>query len=159
MMNALLGALSRFRKEETAVTCDIEQMFHSFHVNPENIDFPRFLWFKDNNLNGQICEYRMNVHLFGAVSSPAVPNFWSQGKAMCANANLRLHKFASNSRVVLETLLFEDRAKDLKVLDLQRDVLPVQRSLGTYWCTDSDTISFPIEFKDKPLTRRGILNG
>ena len=34
MINALVGVLSRFRKEETAVTCDIEQMFHSFHVSP-----------------------------------------------------------------------------------------------------------------------------
>jgi len=73
MMNALIGVLSRFGKEETAVTCDIEQMFHSFHVNPEHRDFLRFLWFKDNNLNGQICEYRMKVHLFGAVSSRALP--------------------------------------------------------------------------------------
>ena len=50
-------------------------MFHSFHVNPEQRDFLRILWFKDNDLNGQICEYRMNVHLFGAVSSPGVANF------------------------------------------------------------------------------------
>ena len=75
MMNDLLGVLLRFRKEETAIICDIAQMFHSFHVNPENRDFLRFLWFKDNNLNGQICEYQMNVHLFGTVSSPAVANF------------------------------------------------------------------------------------
>ena len=75
MMNGLVGVLSRFRKEETAVTCDIEQMFHSFHVNPEHRDFLRFLWFKDNDLNGKICEYRMNVHLFGAVSSAGVANF------------------------------------------------------------------------------------
>ena len=75
MMNGLIGELSRFRKEETAVTCDIEQMFHSFHVNPEHRDFLRFLWFKDNDLNGQSCEYRMNAHLVGAISSPGVANF------------------------------------------------------------------------------------
>jgi len=75
MMNGLIGVLSRFRKEETVETCDIEQMFQSFHVNPEHRDFLRFLWFKDNDLNGKIYEYRMNVHLFGAVSSPGVANF------------------------------------------------------------------------------------
>ena len=75
MMNVLIGVLSRFRKEETAVTCDIEQTFHSFHVNPEHRDFLRFLWFKDNDLNGQSCEYRMNAHLVGAISSPGVANF------------------------------------------------------------------------------------
>ena len=201
MMNGLVGVLSRFRKEETAVTCDIEQMFHSFHVNPEHRDFLRFLWFKDNDLNGQICEYRMNVHLFGAVSSPGVANFGlrataetgreqfgqaaadflqqdfyvddglksfptpedaidviSKTKAMCKAASLRLHKFASNSKTVLEAMPAEDRSKDLKDLDLRHDVLPVQRSLGTYWCIETDTIGFRIELKDKPLTRRGILS-
>ena len=79
-------------------------------------------------------------------------------QAMCAAANLRLHKFASNSKVVLEATPAEDRSKDLKDLDLHHDTLPVQCSLGTYWCIESDTIGFRIELKDKPLTRRGILS-
>ena len=36
--------------------------------------------------------------------------------------------------------------------------MPVQRSLGTYWCIESDTFRFRIELKDKPTTRRGILS-
>ena len=74
-MNALVGVLSRFRKDEVAVTCDIEQMFYSFFVNPEHRDFLRFLWFENNDLDGPIVVYRMNVYLFGAVSSPGVSNF------------------------------------------------------------------------------------
>ena len=74
MMNGLVGVVSRFRKEETAVTCDVEQIFHSFYVNPEHRDFLRFLWFKDNDLNGEICEYRMKVHSLRAISSPGVAN-------------------------------------------------------------------------------------
>ena len=77
---------------------------------------------------------------------------------MCAADNLRLHKFASNGKVVLEAMPVEDRSKVLKDLDLRDDVLPVQRSLGTYWCIESDTIGFRIELKDKPFTRRGILS-
>ena len=38
---------------------------------------------------------------------------------MCAKENLRLHKFASNSRDVLKALPANDRAKDLKYLDLR----------------------------------------
>ena len=176
-------------------------MFHSFYVNPEHRDFLRFLWFKDNDLDGQIVECRMNVHLFGAVSSPGVANFGlrmtaeagqeqfgqeateflqndfyvddglrsfatpesaisviKNTQAACAAFNLRLHKFASNSKVVLEAIPVKDRSKELKDLDLRHDTLPVQRSLGTYWCIESDTISFRIELKDKPLTRRGILS-
>ena len=77
---------------------------------------------------------------------------------MCATVNVRLHKFASNSKTVLEALPVEDRSKDLKDLDLRHDILPVLRSLGTYWCIESDTIGFCIQLKDKPLTRRGILS-
>ena len=75
MMNALIGVLTGFRKDEVAFTCDIEQMFHSFQVNPEHRNYLRFLWFKGNDLNGPIIECRMDVHLFGAVSSPGVANF------------------------------------------------------------------------------------
>ena len=152
-------------------------MFHSFYVNPEHRDYLRFLWFKDNNLDGQIIEYRMNVHLFGAVSSPGVANFGlrmtaeagrqefgqeaanflrddfyvddglksfdtpenaikviKKTQAMCATVNVPLHKFASNSKTVLEALPVEDHSKDLKDLDLRHDILPVLRSVGTYWC-------------------------
>ncbi|KAK2567963.1 hypothetical protein P5673_007862 [Acropora cervicornis] len=46
--------------------------------------------------------------------------------------------------------------KDLKVLDLRHDAMPVQRSLGTYWCIKSDTFGFLIELRDKPETQRGF---
>jgi len=75
MMNSLLGVLIRFRTENTAVMCDIEQMFHSFYVNPSHRDFLRFLWFEDNVIGKPIVEYRMNVHLFGNGPSPAVATF------------------------------------------------------------------------------------
>lgn len=74
MMNGLVSVVSRFRKEETAVPCDVEQVFHNFYVNPEHRDFLRFLWFKDNDLNGQICEYRIKVHLLRAIPSHGVAN-------------------------------------------------------------------------------------
>jgi hypothetical protein len=36
---------------------DIEQMFHSFHVEPEHRDLLRFLWYGGNNPDGEIFEY------------------------------------------------------------------------------------------------------
>ena len=74
-MNSLIGVLLRFRQDNVAATCDVEQMFHSFHVNQEHRDFLRFLWFKDNDASKEIIEYRMVVHLFGNVSSPATATF------------------------------------------------------------------------------------
>ena len=55
--------------------CDIEQMFHSFHVDPVHRDFLRFLWYEANTPGKRIMKYRMNVHLFGNGPSPAVASF------------------------------------------------------------------------------------
>ena len=81
LMNNLIGVLMRFRKENVAVMCDVEQMFHSFHVDPTHRDFLRFLWFEGNDPSKPITEYRMNVHLFGNGPSPAV--WTSQNSGRC----------------------------------------------------------------------------
>ena len=62
-LNSLVGVLTHFRKEDVALTCDAEQMFHSFYVNPASRHLLRFLWFENNDLNGPIVEFRMNVFL------------------------------------------------------------------------------------------------
>lgn len=65
LANSLIGVLVRFRREDVAVMCDIEQMFHSFHVSPHHRNFLRFIWFDDNDPEKAAIEYRMNVYLFG----------------------------------------------------------------------------------------------
>lgn len=50
----LLGVLIHFRKEQVAVTADIQQMFYCFIVREDHHDFLRFLWFKDNDPTKQI---------------------------------------------------------------------------------------------------------
>ena len=74
-MNSLVGVLFRFRREDIAAMCDVEQMFHSFRVDPKHRNFLRFLWFKDNDPTQDIIEYRMTVHLFGNGPSPAVATY------------------------------------------------------------------------------------
>ena len=71
---------------------------------------------------------------------------------------MRLHKFISNSKEVIAKIAPEDRAKGVKDLDLQSDVLPIERAVGVQWCVESDTIQFRIVLQDKPLTRSGILS-
>ncbi|XP_026147341.1 uncharacterized protein LOC113121247 [Carassius auratus] len=73
--NKLLGVLMRFRREQIAVTADVEQMFYCFKVREDHQNFLRFLWFKDNDLSKEITEYRMTVHVFGNSPSPAVAIF------------------------------------------------------------------------------------
>ena len=81
-----------------------------------------------------------------------------KSQQMCARGGLRLHKFTSNSRKVVESIPVEDRAKDLKEFDLQHNSLPVERVLGIQWCVENDAFQFRIVIQDKPLTRRGILS-
>ena len=74
-MNTLLGILCRFRQESVAIMTDIKSMFHQFVVSKEHRDLLRFLWWKDGDPANEVVEYRMKVHLFGAVSSPGCANF------------------------------------------------------------------------------------
>lgn len=49
---------------------------------------------------------------------------------MLSEANVRLHKIVSNSVEVMEASPPDDRAGDLKNVDLNVDALSIQRSLG-----------------------------
>ena len=98
----------------------------------------------------------------GLTSVPAISEaieLTEDSQALCASAKLRLQKFASNRKDILEEALpKDDRVRDLKDFHLRDDALPIQRSLGTYWYIESDTLGLRIELKDKPLSRRGILS-
>lgn len=73
--NSLLGVLLRFRKEPVAIIADIKQMFYCFLVQEEDRDVLRFLWFRDNNPESEVVDYRMRVHVFGNSPSPAVATY------------------------------------------------------------------------------------
>ncbi|KAJ8391740.1 hypothetical protein AAFF_G00086900 [Aldrovandia affinis] len=75
LTNTLTGVLCRFREHQIAITCDVEKMFHRFHVHPDDRDFMRFLWWENGNTEGELKEYRMRVHIFGAASSPGCANY------------------------------------------------------------------------------------
>ncbi|XP_071963458.1 uncharacterized protein [Antedon mediterranea] len=198
MINNLFGVLTRFRKEPIAIQADVKGMFHQFFVSEPDRNFLRFLWWKDGS--EEIVEHRMTVHLFGAVSSPAVANFGLRKAAddgesqygkpvadfirndfyvddglkslpseadaiqlidsstkMCAKAGLTLHKWVTNNRQVLNSIPTDLRATDWKEISLH-DQLHIERALGVVWCVETDTFEFRMEFKDNPVTRRGILS-
>ncbi|XP_060772289.1 uncharacterized protein LOC132883105 [Neoarius graeffei] len=70
--NSLLGVLIRFRREAIAITTDIQQMFHCFVVRPQDRNFLRFFWYRDNDESKGVIEFRMKVHVFGNSPSPSV---------------------------------------------------------------------------------------
>ena len=67
LTNSLTGVLIRFREKRVAFMCDVENMFHQFRVDTQDRNYLRFLWMGE--------DYRMTVHLFGASSSPACPDY------------------------------------------------------------------------------------
>lgn len=75
LTNTLLGVLCRLRRGPVAFMCDIERMFHQFHVNACDQDYLRFLWWENGDLETPFTVYRMKVHLFGAASSPGCANY------------------------------------------------------------------------------------
>jgi len=70
--NRLTGVLTRFRHGVIAFTGDIQLMFHSFDVSPEHRDLLRFFWFRGNDPNAPLVDYRATVHVFGLKSSPSI---------------------------------------------------------------------------------------
>lgn len=70
--NSLVGVLVRFRSDPYAVMADVEQMFHNFVVREDHRDYLRFLWFKNHDLDGEVEDYRMRVHVFGNCPSPSL---------------------------------------------------------------------------------------
>lgn len=199
--NSLLGVLLRFRKELIALTADIQQLFYCFLVREDHRNYLRFLWHKDNDLEKEVTEYHMCVHVFGNSPSPAVATYglWRAAQvgeqkygsdsrrfverhfyvddglislpteaeaidllkctqASLAESSLKLHKIDSNSIVAMRAFPSEDLAAGLRDLDLDKEALPVQSSLGLCWDIDSDTFTFRVAVSDKPFTRRGVLS-
>ena len=81
-----------------------------------------------------------------------------KSKEMCAKGGLRLHKYVSNSKDVVNHVAPEDRAKGVQNRDVLHKALPVERALGIQWCAESDSFQFRLTLRDRPLTRRGILS-
>ena len=75
LTNRLVGVLTRFRQGPVAFMSDIDAMFHQVRVPEGQRDLLRFLWWPDGDLTQNLEEYQMNVHLFGAVSSPSCSIF------------------------------------------------------------------------------------
>ena len=51
-----------------------------------------------------------------------------------------------------------ERPKQVKDLELDYDILPIERALGVEWCINSDSFQFKLDFKRQPLTRRRIIS-
>ena len=60
--------------------------------------------------------------------------------------------------MVLQSVPPSDLTQGLQDLDLSRDSLPIERTLGVHWCAESDTFQFQVMVSERPMTRRGLLS-
>ncbi|CAB4014860.1 Tyrosine kinase receptor Cad96Ca, partial [Paramuricea clavata] len=75
---------------------------------------------------------------------------------LLTKGGFHLTKWISNSRELLASIPKEERAKQVKDLDLDQDKLPIERALGIQWSAESDKFCFKIVIKERPPTRRGM---
>ncbi|CAG2235127.1 unnamed protein product [Mytilus edulis] len=106
---------------------------------------------KDNGQNDDDCLKSVSSTNKAIALISNIQNLLKQG-------GFRIAKWISNDRDVINSVSVEERAKEIKDLDLDQDSLPIDRALGVQWCVDSDKFHFNIDVKDKPATRRGILS-
>ena len=96
--------------------------------------------------------------LTSLLSTQGATDLVKSAQATLATANLRFHEVVSYSVEVMEAFLAEDRAKDVRDLDLCHDSLPAQRLLGVSWDLETDGFTFKVSLPDNPFTRRGALS-
>ena len=72
LLNKMLGILMRFRLGKVGFVCDIQKMYYQFKVDTCHRDLLRFLWWPGGDVTKEPVDYRMTVHIFGAVSSSGV---------------------------------------------------------------------------------------
>lgn len=118
--NSLLYVLMRFRKEQVAITADIEHMLHCFVVKEDHRDFLCFLWYMNNDLTSDIVDHRMCVLLFGNSLSPAVAVYGLRRAAKEAEAD-----YDSDARRFIDHEFYVDDA--LKSFSTEEEAISVLR--------------------------------
>ncbi|XP_053472403.1 uncharacterized protein LOC128602541 [Ictalurus furcatus] len=82
----------------------------------------------------------------------------NEAREVFSKGQLRLHKFVSNNRKVLDAIPESERASAVKDVDLNYSELPMQSVLGVKWSIETDAFSFNVVLNEKAATRRGILS-
>lgn len=75
LTSLLFGVLTRFKQEPVAFMGDIQFMFCQVNVAEDDKNFLHFLWWSEGNVSQQPVEFRMAVHLLGAVFSTSCASY------------------------------------------------------------------------------------
>lgn len=199
MTNDLTGVLLRFRINPVVLVADVEEMFLQVRLIPADRASLSFLWHPNGQLDTKPEVYELNVHPFGATSSPFNANFALQQVAidnagnfdaktievlrnnfyvddclasvetveeavrlakqlsvMLSLGGFRLHKWVSNRPQVLSAIPAAE--SDSRLVQLGPTNTLLQKTLGLFWCRESDSFRFKFDLPTRPATKRGILS-
>ena len=154
MANSLVGVLMRFHQERIAFMGDIESMFYQVHIPESQRNFVRFSWWPDGDLSQDLTEYQMNVHVFGAVSSPSCSNFGLRRAADDCEDEIGFESADVLRRnFYVDDCLRSDKTVDIAI-DRMHDVIRACAQ-GGFHLTESFRLTFTPNVK--PLTKFLIL--
>ena len=161
MMKSIVGVLIRFRKESVALTGDIEAMFHQVRVHPKDRDAFRFLWCPNGNLEKDPVPYQMQVHIFGATSSPASAGFCIKQTALDYDKHYDqfIPKIVRENFYVDDCLVSVDSTS--KAITVVRQLTSLLQQGGfriTKWLTNSEAVlnEIPEVERSKNLQRHNL---
>ena len=75
LTNHMAGVFIRFREDQVPIIWDLEAMYCQVLVPEHQRRYIRFLWWPGGNLESELQEYEMCVHVFGAISSMGCVNY------------------------------------------------------------------------------------
>eukprot|EP00794_Sanderia_malayensis_P019620 gene19620-biopygen13889 len=124
-------------------------------VKEDDVSALRFLWFPNGDLSKDPEERQMLVHLFGGIWSPSCAAFALQKTAEDHKAHFKDGVISTVKR----NFYVDDLLKsELKKIDVEKDLLPVNRALGVQWNVSSDSFQYDVNIPAREVTKRGILS-
>ena len=119
LTNQLIGVLHKFRLEPVAFMADMQAMYNQVKVPESQRSCLRYLWRKESDINSEIVDHEMCVHLFGAVSSPSSSNYALKRTAVDNSSSFGVDA----SETVMKNFYVDDLLKSVKSEEYAVDLI------------------------------------
>ena len=135
------GMLLRFRENEVGLVADVTKMFHQVRVRKADVSAFRFFWRPPESTNFPDT-YEMDVHVFGAISSPAVCSYVLQQAARDSGeeADDMVHQIVRHFYVDNWLVSFKTIEEACSIAHKLTDALEKGGFPLTQWATSSDEL-------------------
>ena len=98
---------------------DIQAMYYEVKVSESQRSYIRYLWWKESDINAEIVDHEMCVHLFGAVSSPSSSNYALKRTAVDNSSSFGVDA----SETVMKNFYVDDLLKSVKSEEYAVDLI------------------------------------